>query len=826
MADQVGRKKSYRWVSASQASYDGSEWDSDDDDTGYGGKNGVSESSVKREDTISNLPALPKLNYEDYEDNEDNEDNNTIKEEKGSEMVDREDKRFPEEEPEVIRELPNLREASRVKSFAGDDLLENYYGNALDSHSESNKDNSHHRGLDRIKPEPLPLGEHREEIKENDAIPKLESISSRDSSKNSLPQKTPVNEDLDKLMAQISREMEQQREQQGYYSKEDDDPNADPNGSGDDDEELGVSKNGYFSNLVQSDKDSTRSSEHGSELGDYSPENHLERNALASSLSYSHSSRETGREPDENYEEEKIKGTRSSRSSVESPEVPERSPLRSPQRSPLRPPLRSPLRSSPKSSSRSPVRSPDSVGSSLEDSEDDALSFTDSLNYHGPTNEDEDEDNDGNDSNDNSYYKDEEEESDGESVMRVHKSGYFGKMLSKDDDHDEDDHDADDDDAETIRRGGGSDSENEEEVSTGVQDQNGLIHADNNKDKMQNGQTFTEGAKEDQNDEKEFLGTGEGKKSISGQKSVNLGGWRPDTGAARSGFLQETAKKAPPGYVYDENGELVNLTPSSMKPRAVSAYSEVESAWNPFPEGDEADDLQTVGDTKTIYDNQTIYNVPGLISNNQNLPPLPNLGSETHLVDQPTGSNSSDPKSLTVGSSIATVSEIDNERDKGPLRSHFHEVLNASTPDLGGDPEKFPGAETPVQKTPKISTSATVPSLDLNKVIGSKSSHAHKIQELQHYYDQLVEHDTGVRAWIEASLKSSAKPEKGYLFEQYKVNKHVKDAYANADEFSKKHTVTNTVASVNQNVSQLKKKVFLHPIKSRGLFSSIGKKKI
>ncbi|GCE98594.1 Fyv8p [Zygosaccharomyces mellis] len=846
MADQVGRKKSYRWVSASQASYDGSEWDSDDDGTGYSGKNGTSENHLKRKDTISNLPALPKLNYQDYENNEGNK---TIREEKGSEMVDTEQKRLPGEESDGIKEIPEMREASKVKSFAGDDLLENYYGNPSASQSESEEVNSHSNELDRKRPKPLQL-EEQQDVKENKSTPNVEFTSSMDSLKDSLPQKTPVNEDLDNLMAQISREMEEQQEQQDHYLKEGEDLNASPKGSNSDEDdnddhdhdhdegaELGVAKNGYFSGLVHSDKESARSSQHDRELGDYSPENHLERNALASSLSYSHSSKETGRETNQSHEEERIKATPPSRSSVEPPEPPERSPLRSPQRSPLRPPLRSPLRSSGNFSSRSPVRSLDSVGSSLEDSEDDALSFTESLNYHGTANGERSENNGSEAIDDINYNKVEEEESDGESVMRVHKSGYFGKMVSRDDDDGADDNVADNTDAETIRRTDGSDNESGEGVSTGTQHQNGLINTDNNKDKIQHGQTFTEGTEEEKDNVGEQVWSGESKRSLSDQKSVNSGEWIPDTGAARSGFLQETTKKAPPGYVYDENGELINLTPSSMKPRAISTYSEMGSAWNPFPEGDDGDDLGTVGDTKTIYDNQTIYNVPGLITNNQNLPPLPNLNSETNLASQPTGSNSSDPKSLTVDSSIATVSEIDGERDKGPLRSHFHEVLNASAPDLNGDPQNTKeigkstpadtaAQDTPTQKLPIISTSAPVPSLDLNKLINSKSSHVHKIQELQHYYDQLLEHDTGIQAWIEASLKSSAKPEKGYLFEQYKVNKHVKDAYANADEFSKKHTVTNTVASVNQNVSQLKKKVFLHPIKSRGLFSSIGKKKI
>ncbi|CDH09386.1 uncharacterized protein ZBAI_01170 [Zygosaccharomyces bailii ISA1307] len=762
MSDQVGRKKSYRWVSASQASYDGSEWDSDDDG-GYGGGYGSygqekdAKGSLERANTISKLPALPKLDYDGQREK----------------VVEKANEEEEEIEPEIIGELPDLPGDIRVESFGGSDKPANYVNDTAESSSQEQQN------LTGVKPSPLGL-----EVQEEPVIPNLEEKISGNSSKDSLSRRTPVNEDLDNLMAEISREMEQNAQEQSQEDELDWDDDLSASGE----EGYGVSKSGYFTKLVESDDDdvqardeeavSIKTDDHALELEVYSPKTPLERNVLSTSLSYSQSSKETGL--DSPKEEVQKRG-----SSPSSPEI---------------------------IGSHAQLKSPVSKGSSLEESEDDALSYTESLDYHTSRN-------------DAHEYSEKFQEVGGsesdsdESAMRIHKSGYFGKMV-----HDEGN------DVETIHK------EKAEDVGQ-TEDAPG----NKNEGIEQGSQNAEEALQEDEldphnksieskiNAESEECGSDRNiNKSISGKKSVNLGGWRPDTSAARSGFLEETARKAPPGYVYDEDGKLVDLTPSSMKPRVVSAYSEAESAWNPFP-SNHNDELETIKDTKTLYDNQTIYNVPGLMTNNQNMPPLPNIDSQQHLANQPTGSNSSDPKSLTVGSSIATLSEIDS--DKGPLQSHFKEILGGNdmheeSQTSKGTKESAPVKKSEIPKAYNVNGASAVPQLDLNKVISSKNSHASKIHELQRYYNQMLEHETGIEAWIEASLKTSAKPERGFLFEEYKVNKHVKDAYANADELSKKHTVSNTVASVNQNVSQLTKKVFSHPMKSRGLFASIGKKRI
>lgn len=301
-------------------------------------------------------------------------------------------------------------------------------------------------------------------------------------------------------------------------------------------------------------------------------------------------------------------------------------------------------------------------------------------------------------------------------------------------------------------------------------------------------------------DDKDTSDSEHKRNELDSRQSINLGKWRPDTDSHRSGFVQETAQKAPDGFVIDENGEKVDLNPSSMRQaRAVSTYSEVESTWNAFPSNsEEHDDLHTIADTKTIYDNQTIFNVPGVLTNHDSLPPLPN--------------NMSSPVSdgtKTTADSDSIMRKLDGE--KTHHQSNFKEDFSVHAPNV----------EEIAQLKGKL-----VPNLNLDKVVSAKdTTHAMKIAKLNAYSRELEEYDTGLQTWINFALKSSTS-DKDYIFHEYKVSRHVRDAYAHADELSKRVTMSSTVANVNQNVSHLKRKVFSHTMKekSKGLFSSIGKK--
>lgn len=265
------------------------------------------------------------------------------------------------------------------------------------------------------------------------------------------------------------------------------------------------------------------------------------------------------------------------------------------------------------------------------------------------------------------------------------------------------------------------------------------------------------------------------------RRSINLSGWKPDTDSFRHEFVQDIPQKPPLGYVIDQDGKLIDLNPSSMRlKRGTSTYSEVESTWNAFPHQENVGgDLETI-DTKTIYDNQTIHNIPILLSNSEVVPQVPRGNVIMNL----------DNKMTNMGIKERYVHKPDED-----------EIAYVKT--------------------------ITIPQMDINKLLTNKDTHGIKISLLKEYMNDLKEFDGGLKIWINYALKSS-EHSNDFIFEDYKVNNHVQEAYAHSDELTKRNTVSNTVANVNQNVFHLKKKVFSHSMKekSKGLFSSISKKKL
>ncbi len=284
----------------------------------------------------------------------------------------------------------------------------------------------------------------------------------------------------------------------------------------------------------------------------------------------------------------------------------------------------------------------------------------------------------------------------------------------------------------------------------------------------------------------------------STRESINLGKWKPDTDAFRSGFVTETidVNNPPEGYVVNENGEIVEesqINASSVQ-RSATVTSDSESRFEAFPHDQSVDDedIRTIADTKTIYDNQTLYNVPAVIANNVSAPALP------------TNIKVANESSDFISSDDTILKHVNGEKPQ--MESKLKESFKQE-----GD--EFPAAHHKTQ----------IPELNLVQLIDSKEPHSQKLRKLREYNEQLKEYDTGLQGWINYALKSSTNADKDFIFKDYKVNKHVQDAYAQADVLSKKNSVANTV---NQNVTHLKKKMFSSSMreKSKGLFSSIGKK--
>ncbi|SCU97376.1 LANO_0E15874g1_1 [Lachancea nothofagi CBS 11611] len=388
---------------------------------------------------------------------------------------------------------------------------------------------------------------------------------------------------------------------------------------------------------------------------------------------------------------------------------------------------------------------------------------------------------------------------DDRSVLRVPKTGYYAQILketSQSGTHDKnDDTDTDTDD---ISSGMGSITK-----SFGKFDQNSYRdtdHESNGVVETSDSETATinGSANSDQS-----VKAGEGSRNLNSRQSINLGKWQPNTDATRADFLGEASPQVPEGYVIDRDGQMVNLNPASIRDtRTFSTYSEAESAWNAFPTSSNItgnEDLDTIYDTKTIYDNQTIYNVPGIATNTDSLPPLP------HDI---TGMNSSQANTITDSDSILKHLNGEKRQHSSNLRENF-------------------SIHAPGSKEIAELNSKAVPQMSLDALLQAKNKlHYAKIKELENFSSELKDYDSGLPTWINYALTNSTS-DKDYIFQDYKISKHVKDAYAQADELSKKVSMTITVSNVNQNVSHLKRKVFSQSMKekSKGLFSSIGGKK-
>ncbi|KAH3899032.1 Fyv8p SCDLUD_004454 [Saccharomycodes ludwigii] len=316
--------------------------------------------------------------------------------------------------------------------------------------------------------------------------------------------------------------------------------------------------------------------------------------------------------------------------------------------------------------------------------------------------------------------------------------------------------------------------------------------------------------------------TGTGNNNNNNNNTDNLSFVSGASESYRSNFIQETNDEVniirdADGNPIDASSKINGAGAATNDKRVVSTYSEVGSTWNAFPAISSTDDINTIADNKTIYDNSTIYNVPGLVSKNTNLPPLPvtatdDIKLQQEQEEQPLekkGETEEDPHNITNAENGRKQSYSNSNTDNSnhsatsnfKINDNSKVVLKISEPDY--------------------------PSFDVNKLIGdSKIAHSNKLKKLKQYSDELTEYDTHIAVWIDATLKST---ESKQIFDEYKVNKHVHEAYSNADELSKRnHLVSNTVANVNQNVHHLTKKVFKHSMreKSKGFLHSISKKKL
>lgn len=291
---------------------------------------------------------------------------------------------------------------------------------------------------------------------------------------------------------------------------------------------------------------------------------------------------------------------------------------------------------------------------------------------------------------------------------------------------------------------------------------------------------------------------------------------------SRANFIQETKESnaqaednksdedadSDEDVVVDADGNVIDA--SAKKSRVVSTYSEVGSTWNAFPSVMDADDVQTVTDAKTIYDNATIFNVPAAATNNAKLPPLP--VNKTAIISKEQEQQEQQPEISTESGDRDFNETETNKPDHLQTTAELASTKNSAlTPNTGLPP-------VPLSKISK----PNLPQLDVSKMLGDpKVSHAAKIERMKNYSKELDSYDTCISYWISDTLKSTVDKK---IMDSYKVNVHVKQAYSNADELSKKNHL---VANVNQNVHQLTKKVFTHSMreKSKGFLKSIRDKK-
>lgn len=809
----VERKKSYRWISASKVSYDGLDWNSSDDDSNdshiYDQSDKDSNRTVENriETQFDKLPTLPSLNYPDKESTYKSLQKNTEEQQYNSE----------------IRDNGSLRRLSTDLNN-DDNALKPDFNGLVSNKSDSSIDNHKNRDIS---------SDNIERIESNGG-----SIMSIKNHEITLPLKknltsTPsrdINEDLDNLMEQISKEMTPQlpRDNNGVFQQDYTDSfvsarESQSHSISDErvtvDRENRVPRSGYLKKYLDSNAENNIDNNET----DSSDNTNDDTLSFTDSIKYQANNNHVDVEMEKKEELESGNDYDNILSDEDFKFHNEK------------------LRESILETS----------------SEEDNINISsDEINNHN-----ENEHVYGGDEDINNHI--EMEGRDEKGNLEISKSGYFSKTIQNDQQNSVSDdgsieeeeegyveasskndftEDTDDDEQkdkdeeslsipETVNDGSTINIDSTTKIEKcldNIKDNRDeqLVPADDDNDERDK-HSIVKGNDTDTNDDNESVISfkhetfvtmnkkseqtteEEGNFSDDNDAAKTTESWKPDTEPLRSEFVQETVKTVvpPPGFIVDENGKLVDLTPSSMKPRVVSTYSEIESGWNVFPTNYSGDsvELETIHDTKTLYDNSTIYNVPGLLTNNQNLPPLPdkvNLEMSEGIVGR--------DKNTTLNHQIIPTPSngLNDPLAKGSASNSVR--MNTTNDNIHVS-----------KNIPRIDLHNSIPETDINQVILSKTSHSSKLEQLNSYYETLSRYDTGLQLWVQHSLNMPKEEKEAIL--DYKQGKIVKEAYANAEELSKRHTVSNTMASVNQNVNHLKKKVLQHTMNPKTLFSSIGK---